>query len=103
MASVMTANEKNIAPQLTLYMRQGCHLCEDMEQQLHELLDEGSFELCCVDIDDNEVLKTAFNVRVPVLILNNVELCEHFLDLEAVTTALSSYNSQLAVNAQASI
>lgn len=90
-------------PELTFYFREGCHLCEDMEQQLHELLVKGSFRLRRVDIDEDDDLKAAFNVRVPVLSLNGIDLCEHFLDLEAVRTALASYNSELAVNAQASM
>jgi len=80
-------------PELTLYYRQGCHLCEDLEQQLGELLAPGSHRLKRVDIDEDEILKQAYNVRVPVLSCDNVELCEHFLDLEAVKHALASYNS----------
>jgi len=38
-------------PLLTLYYREGCHLCEDMEGLLHELLPSGSFRLDRVDID----------------------------------------------------
>ncbi|MFK7892529.1 MAG: glutaredoxin family protein [Granulosicoccus sp.] len=80
-------------PQLTLYRREGCHLCEDMEQQLAELLEPGSHSLERVDIDEDETLRDQFNVRVPVLFLGELELCEHFLDLEAVRLALAGYNS----------
>lgn len=80
-------------PQLTLYRREGCHLCEDMEQQLHELLEQGSYCLERVDIDEDETLRKQFNVRVPVLSLGDLQLCEHFLDLEAVRLALAGYNS----------
>jgi hypothetical protein len=83
----------SLIPELTLYYREGCHLCEDLEQQLSELLAPGSHTLKRVDIDENENLKKAYNVRVPVLICDKVELCEHFLDLEAVQGALASYNS----------
>jgi len=31
-----------VTPELTLLLREGCHLCEDMEQQLAELLPPGS-------------------------------------------------------------
>lgn len=74
-----------------------------MEQQLQELLEKGSYQLCRVDIDEDSDLRAAFNVRVPVLSLNGIDLCEHFLDLEAVRAALASYNSELADNAQASM
>ncbi len=77
---------------LTLHYRDGCHLCEDMEQQLLELLEPGSFSLTRIDIDDDPALQAAYNVRVPVLSCGEIELCEHFLDLEAVKEALASYN-----------
>ncbi len=97
-------------PELVLYFREGCHLCEDMEQLLGELLEPGSFRLTRIDIDEDPTLREAYNVRVPVLSLvqeqsagalsdyppdNQLELCEHFLDLEAVREALASYNRQL--------
>ena len=86
-------------PELTLYYREDCHLCEDLEQQLVELLEPGSHILRRIDIDEDETLKQAYNVRVPVLICDNIELCEHFLDLEAVKGALASYNSGSPSNA----
>ncbi len=97
-------------PELVLYYREGCHLCEDMEQLLGELFEPGSFHLTRIDIDEHPSLREAYNVRVPVLSLvqeqtsgalasyplgNQLELCEHFLDLEAVRDALASYNRQL--------
>jgi hypothetical protein len=80
-------------PQLTLHYREGCHLCEDMEQQLLELLEPGSFTLIRIDIDEDPVLKVAYNVRVPVLSCDQLDVCEHFLDLQAVKEALAGYNS----------
>lgn len=80
-------------PVLTLHFREGCHLCEDLELQLQELLPPGSFLLDRIDIDEDPALRAAYNARVPVLSCKEVELCEHFLDLDAVKTALSSYNS----------
>ncbi len=79
-------------PALTLHYRDGCHLCEDMEEQLYELLDPGSFTLIRIDIDADPVLQEAYNVRVPVLSCDQLDVCEHFLDLEAVKEALASYN-----------
>ncbi len=124
----VASNERcgvGMLPELVLYFREGCHLCEDMEQLLGELLEPGSFRLTRVDIDEHPNLTEAYNVRVPVLSLvhtprvestntdpglvpvpttgtylehlpdNQMELCEHFLDLEAVREALASYNRQL--------
>jgi len=94
----LTHNAGRYTAQLTLFYRQGCHLCEDLEQQLSELLEPGSYRLEKVDIDEDEILKGLYNARVPVLNCEKEEVCEHFLDLEALQKALghalASYNEQ---------
>jgi len=37
--------------QLTVYVRQGCHLCTDMAQALERLRPELDFDVTSVDID----------------------------------------------------
>ncbi len=85
----MVTSMPEVKAPLTLFYREGCHLCEDMEAQLYELLDAGSFALQKVDIDSSSELHAAYNVRVPVLFCGQVEVCEHFLDLQALRTALA--------------
>lgn len=91
-------------PLLTVYTRDGCHLCEDLLGQLPELLDVGSFRLEKIDIDADPGLKQAYNVRVPVLECDGIEVCEHFLDLEALRDALveavARYNGENSAGAQ---
>ena len=77
---------------LTLYWRDGCHLCEDMETTLSELISADRYRLKRIDIDQDPALQTRYNADVPVLCLNGEELCRHFLDLTAVESALASYN-----------
>ena len=78
---------------LTLYVRQGCHLCQDMEQQIRDLLEPGSYRLTLVDIDADKALKSQYNDWVPVLNHANQEICHHFLDLKALQVAQAGYNS----------
>jgi len=73
-------------------MRQGCHLCEDMQAQLHELLEPLSFTLKLVDIDSSPALRERFNELVPVLEHDTTEICHHFLDMEALRNAQAGYN-----------
>jgi len=84
-------------PLLTLYYREGCHLCEDLEQQLPELLEPDTYRLEKIDIDENESLREAYNVRVPVLNCDGVEVCEHFLDLEALRDAMKTASDSSAL------
>ena len=81
-----------VAP-LTLYFRDGCHLCEDMQTQLGELLDPASYTLELIDIDADPALRRQYNELVPVLQLGGIELCRYFLDLKSVQGALAGYNS----------
>lgn len=80
---------------LTLYMRRGCHLCEDMQQQLGELLEPGSVSITLIDIDKDDALKTRFNEWVPVLMHGEQEICHHFLDLKALRQAQAGYNTTI--------
>ncbi len=78
---------------LTLYFRDGCHLCEEMQELLGELLDPASYQLKRVDIDADPALRAEYNELVPVLKLGETELCRYFLDLKSVQQALAGYNS----------
>ncbi len=76
--------------QLTLYSRTGCHLCEDMLQQLQRLQTELAFELDVVDIDDDAGLVERYGSRVPVLQNRAGFICEYFLDEQALRDTLST-------------
>ena len=77
--------------ELTLLYREGCHLCDEMEGLLAELLPATSYRLHRLDIDDDAALRAAHDHRVPVLLLEERELCHHFLDLQTVRDALAGY------------
>jgi thioredoxin reductase (NADPH) len=70
--------------QLTIFVREGCHLCEDMEQALWECATELDFETRRVLIDNNAELEMAYGDKVPVLVCGDEELCHYFLDLQAL-------------------
>ena len=82
--------ESAFRPVLTLYRRPGCHLCEDLERTLFELVDPAGFVLQRVDVDDDPAARARFDRDVPVLMHGETELCRHFLDLHAVRQALAS-------------
>ena len=78
-------DEAQPAPiELEVYSRYGCHLCEDMLQLLRELKAEMPYTVRVIDIDDDPALVKRYNDAVPVLTLRGVEICRHFLDLEAL-------------------
>lgn len=67
--------------QLRLYHRDGCHLCEDMLDQLEPLHRQADFNCLLIDVDSDEALRMKYHERVPVLENEEGELlCEVFLD-----------------------
>ncbi len=65
---------------LTLYSREGCHLCEEAQAALRPLLDEFGAKLRVVDIDRDPVLRERYNLDVPVLFLAGRLLAKHRVD-----------------------
>ena len=67
--------------ELKFYHRQGCHLCDEMLQELVQLKLERDFELVEVDIDRYPEKKREYAIRIPLLEGPGGEcLSEHFLD-----------------------
>jgi glutaredoxin len=52
-------------PQATLYVRAGCHLCEQAEAIVRRL----PCSLTVVDVDTSPDLQTCFGEKVPVLVV----------------------------------
>lgn len=67
-------------PALTLYSRQWCHLCHDMEAALRELQRAFSFDLEVLDVDADPALEARFDELVPVLMAGELELARYRLD-----------------------
>ena len=65
---------------LTVYIRRGCHLCEDMTQALERLRHELGFSYSTVDIDPDPQLVRCYGTRVPVLAERETEICYYFLE-----------------------
>ena len=61
-----------------------------MRVELEPLVAEFGAQVDEIDIDVDAVLESRFNERVPVLMLGEVELCHHRLDVDRVRVALES-------------
>lgn len=77
---------------LTLITRHGCHLCEDMQQQLEQLREELGFELELVDVDRDDALVRTHGSQVPVIMHAGSIICHYFLDEVALREALKHNN-----------
>lgn len=74
---------------LIVYSRQGCHLCEQLIEELLPLL-RGRLELTVRDIDTREDWRAAYNTRIPVVEYDGKLVCQYHLDRDALTSILSS-------------
>lgn len=55
---------------LRLYSRPGCHLCDQMRQEVDELLADRPREWEVVDIDADPDLARRYGETVPILLVN---------------------------------
>ena len=76
------------AIKLTLYYRQGCHLCEVMLQALRGLQPRLGFELRLIDVDRDPGLSHRYGEWVPVLYQGEQEVCHYHLDETALRRML---------------
>lgn len=66
-----------------MFTRAGCPLCEDMAEQVGELIAGTGHRLAPVDVDAEPALKARFGWDVPLLFDGDSEICRHELDLPA--------------------
>lgn len=76
------------SPELTLYLRRWCHLCDELLDALQPLLDGRNVTVREVDIDEHPEFEALYGEHVPVLCAGGRELCRHRLDAGAVSAYL---------------
>ena len=77
----------------TVYVRHGCHLCEDLLQQMSYLQQQYSFAYTPVDVDTELTLRASYGHLVPVVTLGEKQICHYFLDQAALLQAVDSINN----------
>ena len=73
---------------VTLYARDGCHLCDDARAALERVRATRPFRLDEVDIETDDGLHARYLERIPVVALDGEELFEYFVDEEALRRTL---------------
>ncbi len=64
------------APGLLLFTRQGCCLCEGLEERLRDLglsAEEEAAQLTLIDVDGDPELQQRYGLEVPVLAVRSTE------------------------------
>ena len=57
---------------VTIYSRQGCHLCDDAFNALESMREELNFEIDVIDIDENAELVKLYSDQVPVIHIDGI-------------------------------
>ena len=63
-----------------IYSRPGCHLCDVMKDELEAMAVAKTGTIKLVDIDNDTNLTKRFNDQIPVLFVDDVEICHYKLN-----------------------
>ena len=75
-------------PEFVVYSRRGCHLCEELLEELEPLC-RGSASIVVRDVDSDPEWAENYGLLVPVLHLNGEEICRYQLDTKRVLEILA--------------
>ena len=75
-------------PRPTLYVREGCHLCDDAGVLLDEMLGTDGWD--AVDIATDDDLLVRFAHRIPVLVVDGRERAELIITRPDLEDALAT-------------
>lgn len=73
-----------IMPEIILYSREDCCLCHDMFLQLKELQLEYNFSIIIRYVDHDKSWIEKYGSKVPVITINDIEICNYYLDLKSL-------------------
>ena len=72
---------------MTLYERDGCHLCEEVRVLLDEMLAQDGYTRIDIEADDELVLRYGF--RIPVIAVDGTDRLEAPITREDLTALLA--------------
>ena len=75
---------------VTIYSRNGCHLCEQAERVIRFVQRSQPFDLEVVDIDRDATLREKYNEEVPVIAINGVDAFRHGISSEELRKRLKA-------------
>lgn len=69
-----------LVPEVVVYSRKGCHLCEMVKESLGKLARQRTFTWREVDVDSDEDLRRRFSDEVPVIFIDNKKAFKYRMD-----------------------
>ena len=77
---------------LVVYSRQGCHLCDELLEELLPLV-RGRLGVEVRDIDTRDDWRETYNTRIPVVEYDGEAVCEYHLDSDRILSLLRARDS----------
>ena len=74
------AAENSSLPEVVLYTRVGCHLCDEAKEQIHGLRKQAAFTFREVDIDLDPELRERYHEEVPVIFIDGKKAFKYRID-----------------------
>lgn len=81
-------------PEIILYTKPGCCLCEKVKEQLTGLQEQHQFALCEVNILEDSKAYKLFKEEIPVVFINGKKAFKYRLDENDFIRLLTSDNYQ---------
>lgn len=76
------STESRSGPDVTLYSRVGCHLCDEAKTAIAPLLREFRATLREIDIEGDAALIARFGCDIPVIYIGRKKAAKHRVNLE---------------------
>ena len=77
---------------VVIYSRANCHLCEEAEKNVREVLEEIHFGLEVIDINGDQELERLYGEEVPVITINGDVHDYYKVDKQRLLKALRALN-----------
>jgi glutaredoxin len=77
-------------PEVVVYSRKGCHLCEIVKESLSKLQRRGGFTWREVDVDTDDSLRRQFSDEVPVVFIDGRKAFKYRMDEREFMRKLAS-------------
>jgi glutaredoxin len=74
--------------EVTIYLADGCHLCESAQRVLAAVHEEIPFRLVEIAIDGDPELERAYRERIPVVAVDGEEAFTYFVHRDALRRRL---------------
>jgi glutaredoxin len=75
---------------VVLYKKPGCHLCDEMKEQMRQANCEELYTLEEVDIEADSEMFARYRYEIPVLLINGLETFRHRLRADEFRAYISS-------------